>query len=153
MDNALYKQTTVRRGHVYRYYASPATPGMPTLLFLHGYPSTSYDWHRQVEYFQPLGYGILAPDCLGAGGTAKPLDDKEYRQTAMAEDIVDILKAEGVDKVVGISHDWYVILPMICRLRYSCTVAGAQYCNRACQCSTHTCSMASCGLRSPSWSL
>ncbi|KAI0709898.1 alpha/beta-hydrolase [Earliella scabrosa] len=110
MDNALYKQTTVRRGHIYRYYASPATSGKPTLLFLHGYPSTSYDWHRQVEYFQPLGYGILAPDCLGAGGTAKPLDDKEYRQSAMAEDIVDILKAEGVDKVVGVSHDWGSVL-------------------------------------------
>ncbi|EIW56049.1 alpha/beta-hydrolase [Trametes versicolor FP-101664 SS1] len=106
MDPALYKEVAVQRGFTYRYYHSPPAQGKPTLLFVHGFPSTAYDWHKQVAYFQPLGYGILAPDLLGAGGTAKPLDFNAFRMNAMARDVMDILAAEGVQKVVGISHDW-----------------------------------------------
>lgn len=106
MDPSLYKDLTVQRGLKYRYYASPAAAGKPTLLFLHGFPSTSFDWHRQVSYLQPLGYGIVAPDLLGAGGTAKPLDVQAFRANAMARDIMDILAAEGVGKVIAVAHDW-----------------------------------------------
>ncbi|OJT10992.1 Bifunctional epoxide hydrolase 2 [Trametes pubescens] len=106
MDPSLYKELLVQRGLIYRYYWSPPAQGKPTLLFLHGFPSTAYDWHKQVAYFQPLGYGVLAPDLLGAGGTAKPLEAETFRMNAMARDIMDVLAAEGIDKVVGISHDW-----------------------------------------------
>ncbi len=108
MDKTLYKETSVRRGHTYRYYYSPPKSQQPTLLFLHGFPSTSYDWRRQIAFFQPLGYGIIAPDLLGAGGTSKPIDPKEFRLNAMADDVVDILNVEGIKKVVCVSHDWYV---------------------------------------------
>lgn len=107
MDAALYKELSVQRGLTYRYYRSPSTHGKPTLLLLHGFPSTAADWQKQVAYFQPLGYGILAPDLLGAGGTAKPLDPKSFRLNDMARDVMDILAAEGVDKVIGVGHDWY----------------------------------------------
>ncbi|EIW57936.1 alpha/beta-hydrolase [Trametes versicolor FP-101664 SS1] len=106
MDAALYKELLVQRGLTYRYYQSPSTHGKPTLVFLHGFPSTAADWQKQVAYFQPLGYGILAPDLLGAGGTAKPLDPKSFRLNDMARDVMDILAAEGIDKVIGIGHDW-----------------------------------------------
>lgn len=110
MNPSLYKEVAVQRGFTYRYYHSPPAEGKPTLLFVHGFPSTAYDWHRQVAYLQPLGYGILAPDLLGAGGTAKPLDYKAFRMNAMAHDVMDILAAEGVQKVVGISHDWFAFV-------------------------------------------
>ena len=108
MDQKLYKETVVRRGHTYRYYFSPPGPKQPVLLFLHGFPSTSSDWRRQIAFLQPLGYGIIAPDLLGAGGTSKPLDPKEFRLNAMAKDVLDILNGEGTKKVVCVSHDWYV---------------------------------------------
>lgn len=107
MDAALYKELSVQRGLTYCYYRSPSTRGKPTLLLLHGFPSTATDWQKQVAYFQPLGYGIIAPDLLGAGGTAKPLDPKSFRLNDMARDVMDILAAEGVDKVIGVGHDWY----------------------------------------------
>jgi hypothetical protein len=31
-----------------------------------------------------------------------------YKAKDMAMDIIDIMRAEGVDKVVGIGHDWCV---------------------------------------------
>ncbi|OJT10980.1 Bifunctional epoxide hydrolase 2 [Trametes pubescens] len=106
MDPSHHKEHVVGRGLTYRYYWSPPAQGKPTFLFVHGFPSTAYDWHKQVAYFQPLGYGIIAPDLLGAGGTAKLLDFKAFRMNAMAHDVMDILVAEGLDKVIGISHDW-----------------------------------------------
>ncbi|KAI8994059.1 alpha/beta-hydrolase [Trametes punicea] len=106
MDSSLYKDVNVSRGLNYRYYHSPASHGKPTLLFLHGFPSSSYDWHRQIEYLQPKGYGLIVPDGLGVGGTSKPDSPEAYRFALMARDIVDILDAEGIQKVVGIGHDW-----------------------------------------------
>lgn len=106
MNHSNYKDLDVKRGHHYHYYYARASSGKPTLMFLHGFPSTSYDWHRQIEHFQAMGYGILAPDLLGAGGTSKPLDAREFRLNLMAADIVEILDTENLHKVVGIAHDW-----------------------------------------------
>ncbi|KAI0633827.1 Alpha/Beta hydrolase protein [Trametes polyzona] len=106
MDAALYKTVNVSRGFTYRYWYSPAAEGKPTLLLLHGFPSSSFDWHRQVEYFRPKGYGLVVPDLLGAGGTATPTDPEAFRMALIARDIVDILDAEHLSKVVGIGHDW-----------------------------------------------
>jgi soluble epoxide hydrolase/lipid-phosphate phosphatase len=106
MDTSLYKNYTTTRGIKYRYFFSHAQESKLTLLFAHGFPSTSYDWHKQVAYFQPLGYGLVVPDMLGYGGTDKPLDKKEYLHSLMTKDVTEILDAEGLDKVVAIGHDW-----------------------------------------------
>jgi soluble epoxide hydrolase / lipid-phosphate phosphatase len=106
-DSSLFKDVNVTRGLQYHYYAAPAEPGKPTLLFLHGFPSTSYDWRHQVSFFQDNGYGLIVPDMLGYGGTSKPLDPELYVSSLVTKDIVDILDAEGIDKAVVVGHDWY----------------------------------------------
>lgn len=45
---------------------------------------------------------------LGYGGTSKPLDVMMYKGKDMAQDIVDILAHEKLEKVVGVAHDWYI---------------------------------------------
>lgn len=104
-----YKDTTTSRGYKYHYYFAPARDLKPTLLFCHGFPSTSQDWHRIVPYFEQQGYGIVAPDMLGYGGTDKPTDPAAYKGTLLAKDIVDVFTAENIDKVIAVGHDWYVI--------------------------------------------
>ncbi|KAK7060427.1 hypothetical protein VNI00_001192 [Paramarasmius palmivorus] len=106
MDSSLYTQLVTKRGLKYRYFYAPASPDRPTLLFLHGFPSQSQEWHRQVEFFRPLGYGILAPDMLGAGGSDRPLDPKNWRLNLIAADLMDILQAAKLERVVGVGHDW-----------------------------------------------
>ncbi|KAG2022587.1 hypothetical protein CC2G_000324 [Coprinopsis cinerea AmutBmut pab1-1] len=106
MDLSHYKQVTVSRGYKYNYYAVPPVEGKPTLLFVHGFPSTAQDWRRQVAYFKPKGYGFIIPDMLGYGGTDKPLDHEAYVGTAIAKDLYDIVEAEGIGKVIAIGHDW-----------------------------------------------
>ena len=100
------KTTRVPNGTTYSYvYIQPKTE-LPWLLFLHGFPSSSFDWRHQIDFFAHLGYGILAPDLLGYGGTDKPTEIRAYRTEKMSEEIVALLDAEGVDSVVGVAHDW-----------------------------------------------
>lgn len=105
--SARCRTVTVPRGFDYNVYYTPATtPGKPTLLFLHGFPSTIYDWRKQLPYFEERGFGVAAPDLLGAGQSSKPTDPKAIRMNAMAQDIIDILDALGLQQVVGVGHDW-----------------------------------------------
>ncbi|KAJ4467013.1 alpha/beta-hydrolase [Lentinula aciculospora] len=102
----LFKNVNVSRGLVYHYYSTPAEAGKPVLLFLHGFPSTSYDWRHQIAFFQDQGYGLIVPDMLGYGGTAKPVDPHFYASSLISRDMVDLLDAENVDEAIVIGHDW-----------------------------------------------
>ena len=110
MDPALYKTFTTSRSITYNYYFSPPSPSessaKPYLLFLHGFPSSSNDWRRQISFFKSRGYGLIVPDMLGYGGTSIPSDPMEYRGSLMAKDMIELLDKEGVQKVVSIGHDW-----------------------------------------------
>ena len=106
MNNVHYKDVTTARGLVYHYHYAPARERQVTLLFVHGFPSTSRDWRHQVIYFQAQGYGVVVPDLLGYGGTDKPTDPELYIESLMTQDLVDILDAVGVDKAIAIGHDW-----------------------------------------------
>ena len=106
LPTAAYKDVTTRRGYRYHYYYAPSQGSKPTLLFVHGFPSTSQDWHRLIPHLERDGYGIIAPDVLGYGGTDKPIDPVTYKGTAIARDLIDIVDAEGVEKVVAVGHDW-----------------------------------------------
>jgi pimeloyl-ACP methyl ester carboxylesterase len=81
---------------------------MPTLLLLHGWPETSYSWVNQIEYFTRHGYGIVAPDMLGTGGTDNPEDLESFTFKRTASEMVELLECEGVGRVVGVGHDMYV---------------------------------------------
>ncbi|KAG6876314.1 hypothetical protein C0992_000105 [Termitomyces sp. T32_za158] len=106
MDTTLYKSVLTRRSLKYNYYFSAPTAGKPVLLFVHGFPSTSYDWRYQVNFFKDKGYGLIVPDMLGYGGTDKPVDAADYRLSLIAQDLLDILDAEKVDKPIAVGHDW-----------------------------------------------
>ena len=76
-----------------------------TVLFLHGFPSSSYDWRHQFDYFSSRGYGIIAPDLLGYGGTDKPADAKVYTLKTQASEIIDLLDCADVGTVLSVGHD------------------------------------------------
>jgi soluble epoxide hydrolase/lipid-phosphate phosphatase len=101
---------TTTRALTYSYvHVPPKTPSTQYILFLHGFPSTSYHWHHQISFFAAKGFGIIAPDLLGFGETSKPSDLEMYKGEIMARDIVEIMVSEGAGVVVGVAHDWYVL--------------------------------------------
>ncbi|KAH8169384.1 alpha/beta hydrolase fold domain-containing protein [Sarocladium implicatum] len=99
------------KGNRYSYSYNPATPGLPTILFLHGFPSHKHDWDSQKDHFASLGYGVILVDLLGFGHSDAPDNQDCYRLESMSDDIIDLLdhvKAHG--PVVGIAHDLGVFL-------------------------------------------
>lgn len=109
MDPQAYRLIKTRRDLKYSVYYHKAYTNKPTLVFLHGFPNSSYDWRHQIDYFSKLGYSIVAPDLLGYGATDKPMDPSLYKPSGIAQDVIDVL--EGLDvfgPAVVIGHDWFV---------------------------------------------
>lgn len=97
-----------KRSHALSFIHIPRRdPSLSTLLFLHGFPSQLHDWTKQIDLFSKRGFGVVALDLLGFGGSSKPSDVSEYRFQPMSDDLVgllDHLELNG-DSVVGIGHD------------------------------------------------
>ena len=113
-----YCDVRTSRGLNYHFLAVPAAASKPTLLFVHGFPSQSSDWHYQIEHFHSKGYGIVAPDLLGYGGTDKPTDLSTFKWKDMSKDVIDILDSLDWIKdtpVISVSHDWWVRLSTVAR--------------------------------------
>lgn len=91
MDLSKLTQKTrqVSRGFSYSYHVSPAQGSKPTLILFYGWPDTARLWAGLVnDHLVPHGYGVVAPDCLGYGGSSKPTDPAEF-----GEDVVGWLQA------------------------------------------------------------
>ena len=107
MDPRSYKDILTKSGHTYHAFVSPPKhASKPTLLFVHGFPSTAYDWRHQVAFFAKAGYGVIAPDLLGHGGSSKPPALEHYAPSRIAADLVDILESTKTGRVVAVGHDW-----------------------------------------------
>jgi pimeloyl-ACP methyl ester carboxylesterase len=77
-------------------------PDRPPLLFLHGYPSSSYDWRHAFDELE--GYRVIAFDFLGYGLSDKPRHLVYSLQ--IQADLVEALAARFVTQPVTIvSHD------------------------------------------------
>ncbi|MCJ1248199.1 hypothetical protein MMC30_005416 [Trapelia coarctata] len=90
------------------HYQNPSDKNKPYILFVHGFPSSAYDWRQQIPHFASQGYGIIAPDTLGYGDSSKPLDPGDYTLKAIADSIIEVVdKVAGQNsKVLGVGHDW-----------------------------------------------
>ena len=97
----------VAPGINYEYvFVRAKDPNRPTLLFLHGFPSSLHCWRHQIAYFSGKGFGCLAPNLLGYGKTYSPTDPKEFRTKTMVEHLVRLLDHLGLKQVVVLGHDW-----------------------------------------------
>ena len=78
--------------------------GKPVLLALHGFPTSSYDWHS-IWPGLTARFDVIAPDLLGHGFSDKP---KHYRYSVFEQaDLVQgLLTALGVREAHVLSHDY-----------------------------------------------
>ncbi|KAJ8083473.1 hypothetical protein PM082_009347 [Marasmius tenuissimus] len=109
MENSSYKQLRTSRGYKYNYFASKpqlrnSDETFPVLAFIHGFGIASKDWRHQVAFFQNKGYQIFAPDMLGYGGSAMPTVLKDLKESLVAQDIVEILDVEGIERGIFIGQ-------------------------------------------------
>lgn len=79
--------------------------GAPVLL-LHGFPSTNYQWRFQIVALADAGYRVIAPNQRGYSPGARPANIADYDIELLAQDVVDIASAAGVDRFHLAGHDW-----------------------------------------------
>ena len=86
------------------FFRRDGAAGRPVLLALHGFPTSSYDWHA-IWPGLTARFDVIAPDLLGHGFSDKP---KRYRYSVFEQaDLVQgLLTALGVREAHVLSHDY-----------------------------------------------
>ena len=80
--------------------------GDPVLL-LHGYPQTHAMWHKVAPELA-RDYSVVCPDLRGYGDSSKPKglpDHSNYSKRAMANDMVEVMRALGHERFHVVGHD------------------------------------------------
>ncbi|QKD00191.1 haloalkane dehalogenase [Mesorhizobium loti] len=83
-------------------YVEAGTSG-PTVLFLHGNPTSSHIWRNIIPHVAPLGR-CIAPDLIGYGQSGKP--DIDYRFFDHVRYLDAFLDALDIRDVVLVAQDW-----------------------------------------------
>jgi pimeloyl-ACP methyl ester carboxylesterase len=74
------------------------------VLFLHGFPETSYSWRRQLPALAKGGFRAVAMDLRGYGLSSKPPEVDAYRLTELVRDVAGFATQIGARQIVA--HDW-----------------------------------------------
>ena len=99
------------RAHVHRgreiFYAEQARePGLDhALLLIHGFPTSSWDWHKVWDALGSKFQRVIAPDMLGFGFSSKPTD-YPYSILDQADLQEGLLAHLGVRRVHLLAHDY-----------------------------------------------
>jgi pimeloyl-ACP methyl ester carboxylesterase len=102
------RHENVGRYRMFVYESSPAARGdaadeSPTVLLIHGFPTSSYDWRGVVERLS-RGARTIAPDLLGFGLSDKPVA-YSYSLFQQADTIEELLSVLDVTAAHIVSHD------------------------------------------------
>lgn len=79
-------------------------PLKATILLLHGFPQTSYQFRHVLPQLVDAGYRCIVPDYRGAGRSST--NHQDFRKTTMAADMIALLDALHItERVHVIGHD------------------------------------------------
>mgnify|MGYP000671964233 CR=1 FL=1 len=88
------------------FYREAGDPQLPTLLLLHGYPSSSHTYRHLIPLLSGR-FHVVAPDNLGSGYSSRPSPDEEpYTFDGLAEVTAGFVDAVGLDSYVLYMQDF-----------------------------------------------
>lgn len=94
------KRARVSRGEL--AYVEEGDPGNPPVVFLHGFPTSSFLWREFVPLFAPWTH-VVAPDVLGCGDSGQP-DDADLDIRGQAGHVRELLTQLGIDRFAAVGH-------------------------------------------------
>jgi pimeloyl-ACP methyl ester carboxylesterase len=75
----------------------------PPIVLVHGWPQNWWSWRHVIPQLADR-FRVIAPDLRGHGWTEAPADG--YEKAQLAADVLGLLDALGIDRVVWVGHDW-----------------------------------------------
>jgi pimeloyl-ACP methyl ester carboxylesterase len=86
-----------------RMHVARAGAAGPPLVLLHGWPQHWYAWRHVIPRLAER-YRVLCPDLRGLGWTEAP--SRGYEKESLASDVLALLDALELPRVLLIGHDW-----------------------------------------------
>ncbi|MEQ8354273.1 MAG: alpha/beta hydrolase [Kiloniellaceae bacterium] len=87
-------------------YREAGDPARPTILLLHGFPTSSHMFRNLIPELAQR-YHVLAPDYPGFGASAMPSVDRfDYSFARLAELMTALLDAKGIDRYAAYVMDY-----------------------------------------------
>ncbi|MEV0534008.1 alpha/beta hydrolase [Kitasatospora sp. NPDC050463] len=88
------------------FYREAGDPANPTLVLLHGFPSSSAMFRNLLRELGDT-YHLIAPDHIGFGQSAAPsVDEFEYSFDRLTEYTLELLDTLGIDRFALYIHDY-----------------------------------------------
>jgi len=88
------------------------------VLFLHGFPQTSYSWHHQLDAVGAAGYRGLAFDQRGYSPKARPETVDAYRIGELVGDVLAVADTWDLDRFDLVGHDWGAMVAWVVAARH-----------------------------------
>lgn len=79
---------------------------VPSVLALHGFPETAWEWREVGEILAGRGIRVVAPLQRGYSSGARPGRIEDYAIEHLAADALDVADDFGLDRVHVLGHDW-----------------------------------------------
>lgn len=93
-------------GEIRLHYVDEGPPDAAPLLFVHGNPTWSYLWRRQIAELCPKGHRCVAFDHMGFGRSDKPPQLAAYSLQRHVDNALALIDELGLTDVTLIAHDW-----------------------------------------------
>lgn len=87
----------------------------PPVLLVHGWPQHWWVWRDVIGALAAAGRRVVCPDLRGHGWSDAPADGYEKEQ--LADDLLALLDALGIDRATWVGHDWGGFVSMLAALR------------------------------------
>ena len=81
-------------------------PDEETVILLHGFPQTSYEWRHQIRALAVAGFRAIAPDQRGYSPGARPPEVADYGISLLVRDVLALADAVGSGRFHIVGHDW-----------------------------------------------
>jgi pimeloyl-ACP methyl ester carboxylesterase len=96
----------VHRGHEFFWIEQAREPGLDhALLLVHGFPTSSWDWHKVWDALGARFPRVIAADMMGFGFSSKPAD-YPYSILDQADLLEGLLAHLGVRRIHLLAHDY-----------------------------------------------
>jgi len=89
-------------------YEEHGRPDSPVAMLLHGFPDDARAWDGVVPRLVGAGYRVIVPYLRGFGPTRflGPAGPRMAQQSALAQDLVDLMDVLALGRVSPVGQDW-----------------------------------------------